>query len=256
MKKLVALVALLTFSVAAVAFAQSSQQNQYEVSFKVTPKPKSGSKKKPQIVGLDVGWDVSEQSGLRPAVVNTYSVGIYGGVTNGKFFPKCTAQEINNVASDDDCPKGSQIGTTNIDAIVGSSGDVNDKSISCKSKGTIYNSGQGRGAIFIEAGPPTCPTPLATAIDARFVKIFGGKGTAMEFTVPSSLRHPVTGLDLAVTKVTANLPVIKTKVKGKQRGFWEVQQTCPKSRKAATQFVFTPESGSPVTAEGSVACTP
>ena len=242
MKKLVALVALLTVGIAAVAFAQSSQTNTYEVAGTAKP-AKSASKKKPIPVAINVSWDVNEQNGLRPAVVETYSVGFYGGVTNGKFFPKCTAEEINNAQSDAGCPKGSQIGTTQINAVVGSASELGDRSIKCDTEGRIYNSGQGRGAIFIEGRPPQCAVSLATAIDARFVKVFGGKGTAMQFTVPETLRHAVAGTDLAVLKVVASLPKKTTKVQGTTRGFFEIQQKCPKNGKAPVQFVFTQEDG-------------
>lgn len=255
MKKLVALIAMLTLGVTAVAFAQSSQTNEYQVQGKATPN-KGASKKKPIPVKLTGGWDVSEASGMRPAVVNTYKIIFEGGTANTNVTPACTAQEINNAGSDDGCPKGSQVGTTDIDAIVGSSGDVNDKSISCKSKGTIYNSGGGRAAIFIEAAPPTCPTPLATAIDAKFVKGFGGRGTGMEFTVPESLRHPVSGLDLAVTKVRFTLNKISKKIGGKKRGMFEINQPCPKSGKAGIEFTFTPESGAPVKETITQPCKP
>lgn len=242
MRKLVALVATLTVGVTAVAVAQSSQTNTYEVSGKSKP-AKSASKKKPIPVSINVGWDVGEAGGLRPAVVETYSVGFYGGVTNGKFFPSCTADEINNAGTDADCPKGSQIGTTSINAVVGAANELGDTSIKCDTTGRIYNSGQGRGAIFIEGNPPECAVSLATAIDARFVKVFGGKGTAMQFTVPENLRHAVPGTDLAVTKVTASLPKKTIKKGGKTRGFFEIQQKCPKSKKAEIEFVFTQEDG-------------
>jgi hypothetical protein len=256
MKKLVALIALLTLGVTAVAFAQGQQTNEYKVSFKVTPKPKSSTKKNPMPVGLNVSWDVTEQSGLRPAVVKTYSVGIFGGTTNGKFFPTCTAQQINNAGSDEGCPAGARIGSGRISNAVGAASDLKDTSIPCEATHTIYNSGQGRAAIFIEGAPPSCAVSLATAIDARFVKIMGGKGTAMQFDVPENLRHPVNGLDLAVTKVTANLPKKTTKVKGKTRGFWEVVDTCPKSRKAPVEFEFTTEAGTSTKVDSTVACKP
>ncbi|HEU4656087.1 MAG TPA: hypothetical protein VFR97_01115 [Capillimicrobium sp.] len=246
MRKLVALVAASTVGVtAAVAVAQSSQTNVYKVSGKAVP-AKSASKKKPIPVKLIGGWDVSEQSGLRPAVVNTYSIIFEGGTANTEFFPKCTAQQINDAQSDSVCPKGSQVGTSKINAVVGATNNPSDTSIKCDTTGDIYNSGGGRAAIFIEGNPPACATPLATAIDAKFVKGFGGRGTGLEFTVPENLRHPVPGLDLAVTKVSFQLDKRITKVGGKKRGMFEINQKCPKSHKAGIEFVFTPEQGAPV----------
>jgi len=242
MRKLVALIALLTVGVTTVAFAQSSQTNVYKVSGKASP-AKSGSKKKPVPTGISAGWDVSEQNGLRPAVVETYSVGFYGGVSNGKFFPTCTADEINNAQSDAGCPKGSLIGTTKINAFVGSASNLSDMSIKCDSTGNIYNSGQGKAAIFIEGNPPQCAVALATAFPAEFVPAFGGKGTALQFSIPLNLRHAVSGTDLAVTKVTSNLPKKTIKVKGKTRAFFEIQQKCPKNGKAPVEFIFTQEDG-------------
>lgn len=242
MRKLVALMAVSVVGITTVAVAQSTQTNVYEVSGKAKP-AKSASKKKPIPVSIQTRWDVSEQGGLRPAVVETYSVAFYGGVTNGKLFPKCTAEEINNVGSDAGCPKGSQIGTGDINNAVGAANNLSDTSIPCSATHTIYNSGQGKAAIFIEGSPPTCAVSLATAIDARFVPVMRGKGTALQFDVPENLRHPVSGLDLAVTRVTAKLPKKLTKVKGKKRGFFEIQQKCPKNGKAPIEFEFTQEDG-------------
>lgn len=255
MKKLVALSAVLAIGVSGAAVAQSTQTNQYEVTGKATPS-KGASKKKPLPTMIEAGWEVSEASGLRPAVVETYSVGFFGGVSNGRFFPKCTAQEINNAGSDSGCPRGSQIGTGTIDNAVGATTDLSDTSIPCDATHTIYNSGQNRAAIFIEGSPPTCAVSLSTAIDARFVPILGGRGTALQFDVPQNLRHPVPGLDLAVTKVTARLPKKTTKVKGKTRGFFEIQQPCPRNRRAPIVFEFTSESGSTVTEEITQPCRP
>lgn len=253
MKKLLALSAALAVGVSGVAIAQQTQTNEYEVSGKAKP-AKSASKKNPLPTAISAGWKVTEASGLRPAVVETYSVGFYGGVSNGKFFPKCTAQEINNAGSDDVCPNGSEIGSGTIDNAVGATNDLSDTSIPCDATHTIYNSGQNRAAIFIEGSPPTCAVTLATAIDARFVSILGGKGTALQFDVPDNLRHPVGGLDLAVTEVTAKLPKKTTKVKGKTRGFFEIQQPCPKNRRAPVVFEFTSETGSTVTEEITQPC--
>jgi hypothetical protein len=245
MRKAVFLVAALAVSlIASVAWAQ--QTNTYTVDGSATP-AKSATKKNPIPVAIKAGWEVGEVGGLRPAVVNTYSVAFYGGGTNGRFFPKCTAEEINQAGSDDGCPKGSLIGAGTISNDVGADNNPADKSIKCAATNKIYNSGQGRAAIFIEGNPPSCAVALATAIDAKFVPAFGGKGTAMQFTIPQNLRHPLAGLSLAVVKVTANLPKKTTKVKGKTRGFFEINQKCPASKKYAVKFDFTTEAGQTAT---------
>ena len=69
---------------------------------------RSGSKAKPVPVQLKFGFQVSEASGNRPSPIKTYSIGFYGGSSNGGPFPKCTAAQINAAQSDSVCPKGSE----------------------------------------------------------------------------------------------------------------------------------------------------
>src|SRR4029079_14388428 len=68
-----------------------------------------------------------------------------------------------------------------------------------------------------------CMLAIHTAINGKFVrrKIGGVIGSAFVFTVPSTLKHPLTGLDNSVRR-SDNIIKLKTKkVKGKKRGYYE-----------------------------------
>lgn len=231
----VAVAAVLALGTTAVA--QSTQVNEYTVQSDVAPN-KPGTKAKPVPVSLKVGWTMSEASGLRPATVEQYSILVYGGTANTDLFPACTAVSINNAGSDAACPKGSKVGAGKLTALIGADNNPSDTSIRCEIPIVIYNGGKGRAAIFLKTGPPTCPTPIAQALDGRFIRAFGGKGTGLRFSVPSNLMHPIPGLSTAVTRVDTTMFRKTTRVKGKLRGYLEANQPCVKgARYLDVEFV-------------------
>lgn len=242
MRAIAATVAVLALGgLTAVAFAQS-QVNKYTMEGSVSP-ARSGSKAKPVPVQLKFGFQVSEASGNRPSPIKTYSIGFYGGSSNGGPFPKCTAAQINAAQSDSVCPKGSEVGSGFVNNAAGNSNDPTDKSIPCDLSLKIYNSGRNRAALFLSGNPPQCVIPISQAIDAKFVSAFGGKGQALEFTVPANLLHPVTGIDNAQTNVTSTIRKITKRVKGRTVGYFQATQKCPKSRKFPIEVTFTSEAG-------------
>jgi hypothetical protein len=218
-------VALLGAAVAAVmlvsaAVVFAAQVNTYTVDGKTSP-AKAGSKKKPVPIGLDFNYTVGEESGQRPSPVSRYTIGFYGMQSNGGLFPKCTAQEINAAQSDKGCAKGSLVGSGSVTNAAGATNNPADTSIPCNLGLRVYNAGQGKAAIYLFGNPPQCVIPISQAIDARYVSAFGGKGQALQFSVPANLLHPVGGIDNAVTNVQSTIKKLTKKSKGKTRGYYE-----------------------------------
>jgi hypothetical protein len=244
---------VVALAVAAVAFAQT-QVNTYEISGGVSPK--GAAKKKNKAISLDFGYKVSEQAGLRPSPVKKYSIRVEGGRVNGGKFPKCTASQINNAGTDARCPKGSAVGSGFIENATGATDNKNDRSVECNGSVTVYNSGQGKGALWIKGDPNStnprtkCAIPLATAIPAKYVK--RGNAIALEFNVPSNLLHPAPGLDNAVVSVTSKIKRLTRRSKGKTYGYYEALRC--KGGKTTLSVVFTPEVGTPKTASRKINC--
>jgi hypothetical protein len=214
----------------AVAVAQQTPVNEYVVQADVKPNA-VGTKARPVPVGLEVGWTMSDPSGLRPASIEEYSILVYGGRENTDLFPVCAPDDINNAQSDAGCPKGSKFGSGVLEAEIGATATPGDRSIRCRIPIVLYNGGGGRASIYLETGPPTCPVPIAQAIDARFVDAFGGKGRGLRFSVPPNLLHPIPGLSVAVTRVETVIPRKPARVKGRLRGFLESTEPCVKGER-------------------------
>lgn len=240
------LTGVLVLAIAAVAVAQA-QQNTYTVTASVSP-TKAGSKSKPVPVGLKFNYTVGEAGGLRPSVITRYSI-LFGGMqVNGANFPKCTAAQINAAGSDSPCPSGSAVGSGNVENQTGATTNTSDKALACHLDLTLYNGGKGRMALYLLGGAPTCPISVSQAIDARLVKKTAG--TALEFSVPPTLAHPIAGFDNAVVQTASS---VKKKV-SKGKGYFESIGGC-KNNKRLVSVTFTPESGTAVATTTTAKCT-
>jgi hypothetical protein len=233
-------VAGLLLAIAAVAYAQAT--NTYTVTGSTSPKA-VGSSKKPVPVGVNFNYKVGEQNNQRPNVIEKYSIRFGGLRVNGNSFPGCTAASINAAGNDDGCPEGSAVGSGDVLNNVGASNNQADKSIVCYLRLTVYNSRNNKAALWLQGGPNEarpCPTDIGVAIDARFIR--RGSATALEFTVPQSLKHPIANLDNAVVDVKSRIRRITRRVNGKRKGFFEAIGGCRNNRRSIT-VVFTPEAG-------------
>ncbi len=256
MRKFVALGGALVVAcvVAAVAYAQGAN-NVYSVQGDVSP-AKGASKAKPLPIELKFSFQVKSSTGGRPAPIKTYSIGFYGGTSNGGPFPKCTAAQINAAQSDSGCPKGSKVGSGKVINVAGSASDPTDTSIPCNLDLTIYNAGVNRAALYLDGAPPDCVIGIHQALDGKFVSAFGGKGQALQFDVPANLLHPISGLDNAQSDITSTIDKVTTKVKGKTQGYFQITQACPSSRKVPVEVTFTTEDGNTQKASDDVTCRP
>lgn len=250
MRRLTITGAALALALAVTAVAYAAQVNTYEVTGSTSPS-KAGSKKKPVPVQLKFSYQVGEEAGQRPSPVKRYSIGFGGLQSNGGLFPKCTAARINAAGDDGDCPRGAVVGTGFVKNAAGATANTADRSIHCDLSLKVYNSGQGKAALYLYGNPPQCAIPISQAIDAKYVKIPGGQ--ALQFEVPSNLLHPIPGVDNAVIDVTSTIKKMTRKVKGKTRGYYEVAGGC-KGGKRAVSVEFLSEAGESKTATSTASC--
>lgn len=261
MRKLITLTVAGLLAFAAVAFAV--QQNTYSVSGSVTPLD-SGTKTNPKPSGLKFGYTVGEQDGKRPGLISKYSIHFAGMIVNTNFFKGCSAAKINQDLSDVNCPAQSLMGTGSLEAVGGSSGDETSQpeELECHLDIKVYNSRNNKAAIYLKGIPgdprgpeKDCAIEINEAIDASFVR--NATGTALQFSVSSTLLHPVNGIDVAVKNVTSTIPKKTKKVNGKTRGWFESTGRCINKKRAIT-VTFTPEDSSQPSAKSQklAACTP
>jgi hypothetical protein len=215
-------------AVAGVAVAA----NVYSVSGSTSASGK-GSKTKPIPTGVKLAFQVSETDpSKRATVVEKYAIGSEGLVTNPKFFPKCSFGDLDNASVPAKCAKA-QVGKGLVKNAAGPSTDQSlAVSSPCNLAVRLYNTGVGM-AIRLDGGPPIppsfesdqigCALPLHTAINGKFVKTKIGGITARDFvfTVPSNLKHPLTGVDNSIRSSVTNITLKSKKVEGKKRGFYE-----------------------------------
>jgi hypothetical protein len=254
MRRTVALCVALCAMLAITAVAFAAQVNTYTVTGDTSPTT-AGTTKKPVPIKLDFNYTVGEASGLRPALVNKYSIFFGGLSSNGGLFPKCTAAAINAAGSDISCPAGSAVGTGNIENEAGPSNDPTNKTTACHLNLTVYNSGQSKAALFLKGGPPTCPLNISQAIDAKYVKktVKGIAGFALEFTVQGTLLNPIPGFDNSVVLVKSTIKKLTKTVKGKKVGYYESIGGCKKGKRPI-QVTFTTVAGQSATATNTAKC--
>jgi len=236
---------------AAIAFAQ--QQNQYSVTAGVTP-PAKGSKAKPVPVGVKFNYTVTEATGKKPAPINTYKIAFTGLRTNGAFFPTCSSSKISGAGNNDSgCPAKAKVGSGTLDSFVYQTADPSGAGgFPCPKKINLWNAGKNKLVIFIFGDPAQCGGVGALPpIDAKYVNT-GGGAQALQFDVPPTVLHPIAGLSVAVNSVQSSIKKLSVKKKGKARGYFEAIGCTGGKRKVVV--TFTPETGSPGTANASQAC--
>jgi hypothetical protein len=241
-KKVLSLATLLVLAIAALAYAQQSQNNVYEVTASTSPS-KAGTSKKPVNISLKFDYKVGEANGLRPAVIEKYSIRFAGLKVNTNRFAECTAQKINQAGNDQACPSDALMGTGRVQNASGDRNNFADKSISCFLRLKVYNVKNNRATLYLFGGPnqtPACPIEIAVAIPANYAR--RGSVTALEFSVPDSLKHPLATLDNAVLNVESTIRNRTKTVRGKKVAYYQSVGGCRSNRRAVT-VVFTPEDG-------------
>ena len=197
-----ALTGALAFSMVGVAYADI-QDSTFEVSqFSATPS-KSGTKKKPKAVNLKLGVKGATKSGTgQPSTSTALKITLPKGLNwNGKAWAKSKRCSV-SVRSDADCPKGSKVGTGNVDA----QALVTTEKIVV----TAYVLTNGNLGLWLEGSP----LPLNTMLEGKV------KGNVINLAIPLNIQEPAPGVPSAIRTLAFGLNG-KTKVKGKTRGVIE-----------------------------------
>ena len=251
MRKL--LVAVLALAALGAVVSVALAANTYKVHKASTTASGKGSKSKPIPTGLTIGFQVGESDPARRAtVIEKYSIGAEGLVTNPKVVPKCAFTDLDNEPTVPSKCNKAQVGSG---IVLNAAGASTDQSLAhstpCNLQVRLYNSGSGMIIRLDSNGkqPPAdfssreigCLLPIATSINAKFVKTTIGSvpATDLRFSVPQNLKHPLAGIDNSIRE-SVTVIALKTKVlDGRKKGYYE-KVGC-KGTKRTTRATFTTE---------------
>jgi hypothetical protein len=212
-------------------------------SAKVTPN-KAGTKKKPQSVKLSFEGSMSTtgEDGLNKPVVNKVEIllpkdGYYAGGklpkgVKGKVTPKCSEAAMLNGLPQDQCPKGSIVGT--------GSGTAWADTVKTTVKLTLVNGGANMIYAFTEL---TNPAVVQLPVPGKIQKQSGEWGYKVTFTVPEELQ--------VVAGVPISLISLKAKTTAKNYLF---TTSCPKSKKWPYQVTTFQNTTEPAVFKSSTPC--
>jgi hypothetical protein len=244
LRKVSLVVALVTSMLCLTAVAVAAT-NTYTVKGSIAS---GGSKKKPKPVAVNFDYSIGTDDGTLSNPVKTYKIHFAGL----KFSPKsaaggkyCSAATINAASSAAKCPAKTKVGSGEVNANVGSAGKPVDPNLVCNLALDVYTGSSKSLALYLHGDPtstPPCVAPISQAIDAKLTT--DSKGSALTFTVPPVLLHPVTGLDSGITRVTSKIKKIGS---GNKALFYS--EGCKGTRKIGV--TFTAENGAKETAEAS-----
>ncbi len=214
-------IAALSASAVAPAVAQSPKPTtSISGSATVTPN-KAGTTKKPQSVNLTMRGRVSTtgEDGENKPVVQKIEIlfpkGSYyaGGKlprgVKGKVTPRCAESRMLNGLPQDQCPKGSIVGSGTANAWA--------DTVRTRAKITIVNGGANRVFLFTEL---TNPAVVQLPIPGRIQKQSGKWAYKVTFTVPEELQV-VAGVPISLIDFNA-----RTRSKN-----WLFTTSCPKNKR-------------------------
>lgn len=246
-----AIFAAFSMMLALAATAYAAQVNKYEISGSTSPKT-AGSKSKPKPIGIKFGFDVTEESGNRPAVVSSYVIKFGGTRVNTSVAGKCSSAKLEEEGPKG-CPSNSIVGTGFIKNATGDTANEAAKTIECNAGLSVVNLGGGKASIFVEGSPTAtdprrkCEIQLSAGIPAVFKNT--SSGSTLTFTVPASLKHPLPTLSNAVESVTSSIK----KITKKGKGFYEA--TGCTGGKRTVSVTFKTEAGQTSEASKKVNCS-
>lgn len=232
---------VLALAAATVAYAQS------EFTVSATGSKKAGSKKKPKPFKGTFLYSVSGPGGSRAPAPDSFAWSWDGVKYNGKQFPTCSAQEIDQAQTDSVCPGKSLVAEAPIVAKLGPENDPNT-SVNCLGKSFhVYNAGKNKTTWFIAGPADQCAgvsylPPFEGSIATKKTKIASaakkGKKKASTATLtlplPDNITHPLPGVAGGVTDIDATFIQRKKKKKGKTVAYME-STGC----KGKREFTFT-----------------
>jgi hypothetical protein len=234
---------------AAVALAQQPTPSQLSIQSEATI-ASGGTKKKPKPVSIKVVTTTSTDDGSRQETFSEID-SVWAGIrSNGKYWPKCTADEIDLAQSDADCPKGSLIATGTLLALVGPENDFSNPGIECRKDVHLYNAGQNKVTTILVGPAAECAgVDYLAPWEIIFTKKGGiAGGQKLVNKIPPNISHPLPGVLGSTTELTTNYKKLVKKVDGKKVGYLE-SIGC-KGKRKTTESVVTDPTGQTLTAKG------
>jgi hypothetical protein len=209
----VALTALVGATVAYAGFTTAGGS----IGFKTT---KGGTKKKPVPMSYTLNITAAGKNGNRTPVVLTVHTKMYGIVANGKGFPTCSATKIIAAHGNGDtvCPKGAEVATGYITALLGPASDFTAAGTKCDPALDVWNGGQGKLVyFFVTKVPNHVCGGLKTGSTPPYVgtyKVSGGY-LVSNVPIPTDVDYPVAGIAGSLTSEHLLFKAQSKKVKGK-----------------------------------------
>jgi hypothetical protein len=232
--------ALAVLGVAAVAYA-ATKNNTYKATFSFTTK-KAGTPKKPVALGFTQNIKASGTLGNRTAVLSDIKTKVYGMKSDGKDFPVCSFKTISNAKSDAGCPKGAEVATGFITAVLGSGTDFKAVGQACDPTLHVWNGGQGKLTFFFV--PTATHQCLGGAIQAGQVGPYPatykevGKFLVTDVPVPKYIDYPV-GPALAGSLETEHLVWVAHKAKVHGKTVLSQESVGCQGKKRPYSYIFT-----------------
>jgi len=233
----------------------ASAANEYTISYSTSPTD-SGTKKKPRAVGGTFGFSVRDTEGGRPFALEALKVTFRGVRINTRQFATCTASSMEQAQSDAGCKSGSRVASGFANNVAGNINDRRDASIKCALNVTMYNSGSGKAALFVEGGqtatPATaCPIEVATAIPVSVSR--GLTGDSISFNIPENLKTPLATLRNSLVETQLKLSRKTVRKGGRRVGYFETFGQCRRGRRTVTAR-FDNEGSNDTTQSGFAKC--
>ena len=139
--------------------ASAMAANAYTITSSFSP-GKSGKASKPTPVSGAFGFSVADPEGKRPYALDAIKVDFSGIRMNTADFATCSATAIEQAQSDKVCKSSALVATGYANNIAGNAASRDDASIRCYLTIKLYNSGKGKGALFVKGDPmaaKSCP---------------------------------------------------------------------------------------------------
>jgi len=210
-------------------------------------KPNHGKPGTP--IALKVGFTLDPAEGAVPDTLSKVVVNLPpNGVQNAKFFPICTAAQINAAKSFKRCPKGSQVGRGSLRADVTAVPVYN-----VPGRVTFFNGSKNGKKLTIHIRA-TNPVDINQAFEASIVRTRGRYGYRLTANIPESLQEIYPSWFAQVRRFESTFDA-KRKVKGKMRGYIEAKK-CPKSRRVPVAGTFGFRAGGSSSAQSWISCRP
>jgi hypothetical protein len=245
LRRLVVIATALAVLIGAVsAYAATSGLNTYTAKLSFSPN-KAGSGKAPSAISFTEKYTAGGNNGNRTAPLTDIKTTIYGLASSWKSFPTCSEAKIANAHSDAGCPKGAEIASGGITAILGPEADPSSSApgtAPCNPVLDVWNGGQGKAVFFfVDPSPTTCAGLTTGAVPPYTGTIKTvGKNLVLDTPIPGYVSFPLSGVEGSLTSLTLHYTKLTTKVKGKTVAY-NASTGC-KAGKRPYSVTFTAES--------------